>query len=374
MAGTMQVGLVTLGVVESPPRRLLLLERGESEGESLNKRKRESTAGAGAASASENSGVVMIEDVSADRSSRDRSHSAVGDADADADTTASFIPNNRNILHTKSAIAVPLNRPTGFRDGVRLGFVGAITEPLTGFMTDDNSLRGLLVGSAKGALGLIARPLYGLLGSWARKLEYVSYAVLPRIDIAEKHRMKRARSPRHFEHGPNMPLEVYRVGEFMGLELLSRINAGRYRNEGYLWHCRLKDDTVAVLTPIRLMVASTNASNSDYPADDGGDDCDCELLWQCLLSQILFLEIDLDQSATQPTTHESAQSLVGDSNLVHGSLSNSTPAAFSYMTRRRQFTAEEAKKRLRSLRGAPLLHVYHLPSKSQPQLVTASPR
>ena len=343
MAGSMQVGLVTLGVVESP---YLLLARAEAAAEEANYRLLTSDSGISAEEKESAAALVTARD------------------------------------------AAKFRRPAGFREGLKVAFVGAISEPLAALRTDTNSLRALLVGSAKGTLGLFARPIFGLLGSWSRKLDYVSYKLLPRIEGTEKHRMKRSRPPRFF-HSPTVPLQVYKAEENAGLELLARINMGRYKSEGYEWHCRIGGNVIVVMTPVRLLVVS---DSSEF----------CELHWQCLLSQILFLEIDLDRHAAASASSAGAASLVSDSmkdktgsrsferldemssssmvrtvteeEMLHPPSIGNARGDAEPQERRRILTEEDLRRRLRALQGAPVLHVYHLPTNMQSQRAAAIPR
>jgi len=85
---------------------------------------------------------------------------------------------------------------------------------------------------------------------------------------------------------------MYTAEENIGQELLSRVSMGDYRAEGYLWHTRLKDNTILIVTMVgRILIVEDNTStnSSNYRVDF------CILLWQCLIVDILLIEIEYEK-------------------------------------------------------------------------------
>lgn len=256
------------------------------------------------------------------------------------------------------------NRPKGGIDGLKQGCNDLIQLPLIGFRND--GLRGFITGTFKGTLRLIAKPLYGLLGIAYQATDRISFRLLPRVKKDQKHRLKRARPPRFF-HSPHLPLQIYSADENMGQELLSRINMGAFRSEGYICHYRLREGTILILTTLRVMVV--------------GDSFDfCELHWECALSQFLFLEVDYDRTlllvpdlslienqsskGSQECNDSELNSLFSAINTQRRAASIGTTSNISLQIMnvsdydKSRFT----DGRLKSLKGQPTLHIYFLPA------------
>ena len=313
VSGSLQVGLVTLGVVDPSVRSLLL-----------------SMQSTGGASTERNGQGLPV-----------------------------MTPEQTTLIMQRS-------RPKGGFNGLRLGVLGLWSEPLAGLKTD--GLRGLVVGLCRGCLGLWAKPLYGLLAVYAAAMDGLSYKLLPRIEGEKKHRMRRARPPRFFR-SPLLPLTVYRAEEHVGQELLARVNMGRYRSEGYVWHGRVTDGIpltrngtnglggnaqggtgMVILTSERLFMVGD--MHFDY----------CEVHWQCLTVQMQSLEVDVGYYgysygygiATTPAPvkihHEAAAALVSDHR--RDDTNSSLP--------------EGQRMKVRNMTGAPVMRVHHLLSPSLP--------
>ena len=256
------------------------------------------------------------------------------------------------------------NRPKGGIDGLKQGCNDLIQLPLIGFRND--GLRGLITGTFKGSLRLIAKPMYGLLGTAYQATDRISFRLLPRVKKDQKHRLKRARPPRFF-HSPHLPLQIYSADENMGQELLSRVNMGAFRSEGYICHYRLREGTILILTTLRVMVV--------------GDSFDfCELHWECALSQFLFLEIDYDRTqllvpdlslienqsskGSQESNDSELNALISAMNNQRRTASIGTASNMSLQTMN---VSDDDKStyingRLKSLKGQPTLHIYFLPA------------
>ena len=253
------------------------------------------------------------------------------------------------------------NRPKGSIDGMKQGFNDLMQFPLIGFRND--GLRGVITGTFKGSLRLLAKPLYGLLGTAYQATDRISFRLLPRVKKDQKHRLKRSRPPRFF-HSPHLPLQVYSADENMGQELLSRVNMGAFKSEGYVCHYRLREGTILIVTTIRVMVV--------------GDSFDfCELHWACALSQFLFLEIDYDRNMllipdlsfieNQSKSSQGSDSELGDFiNVLSSPRRAASLDTTSNMSLQTMNVSDDGKhrnlnKRLKSLKGQPTLQIYFLP-------------
>ena len=270
----------------------------------------------------------------------------------------------------QTTLVMQRSRPKGGFNGLRLGVLGLWSEPLAGLKTD--GLRGLVVGLCRGCLGLWAKPLYGLLAVYAAAMDGLSYKLLPRIEGEKKHRMRRARPPRFFR-SPLLPLTIYRAEEHVGQELLARVNMGRYRSEGYVWHGRVTDGIpltrngshgiggnahagtgMVILTSERLLMVGD--MHFDY----------CEVHWQCLTAQIQSLEVDvgyygysygygITPSPTPMKMHpEAAAALVSDSRRDEAG------------SNLQEDGQQQQREKVRKMTGAPVMRVHHLLTPSPP--------
>jgi len=151
-------------------------------------------------------------------------------------------------------------------------------DPINGYRV--NGLKGLLVGSVKGSLGLLGRPLFGLLGSSLWLLRNYSSTASTALHNRLSRGQVRSRPVRFFSSG-NQPLKVYSIGENVGLELLSRVDRGEYRSESYVWHARLLlPEKVLIVTKERVLLLADLTDNRT------------EIIWQCLLANILSVDVD----------------------------------------------------------------------------------
>ena len=203
-------------------------------------------------------------------------------------------------------------------------------------------------------------------------MDGLSYKLLPRIEGEKKHRMRRARPPRFFR-SPLLPLTVYRAEEHVGQELLARVNMGRYRSEGYVWHGRVTDGIpltrngsnglggiaqsgtgMVILTSERLLMVGD--MHFDY----------CEVHWQCLTAQVQSLEVDIGYYGysygygitTTPAPvklhPEAASAMVRDKGRGEGTSSSL------------QGEGQQVRAKVRSMTGAPVMRVHHLLPPSPP--------
>lgn len=193
-----------------------------------------------------------------------------------------------------SGSAHATGRPLGAVEGLMLALQGLLSSPYVGATT--GGLKGLVVGIAHAFLGLGAKPLYGLLADASRRMDSLSFRLLPRVLGEHKYRLRRARPPRFFAPGTSsQPLSVYSEDENIGSELLSRVARGQYRAEGYVWYAQLHGACIVIITSARVIVV-------------GESDGFCELLWQCPLRRLLFLEIDVSDEAAASGVGESPPS------------------------------------------------------------------
>lgn len=233
-------------------------------------------------------------------------------------------------------------RPKSLLDGVKLGLYGALADPLHGYAVD--GVKGFFVGTAKGSLGLIGRPLFGLLGSSTSTLGriYLSLGFIPKFLGQETLRRLRARPPRFFSSGTH-PLKVYRANENVGLELLSRIEQSEFRFETYLWHTTLPMEKAIVVTKGRVIFVNDVRGRATVS-------------WQCPLSSIYSIAVDDD--------------------VERGGAAEGSPLAYTMRSSKRRAVEEEGEVEMekdeggddhlamQKARARPVLHVYHSPSPS----------
>jgi vacuolar protein sorting-associated protein 13A/C len=171
-------------------------------------------------------------------------------------------------------------RPSSSLEAFSMALTGVVMDPIVGFQSD--GLRGLIIGSAKGSVGLFARPLYGLLGAGSLTMEQASFRLLPRFLANQKLRLMRARPPRYFL-SPHVPLQVYSADENLALEILARLEQGAFRHEECQWHTKLSSNRIVLLTKIRIMILE---DNFEYTS----------IVWQCPIKHILSIEVDCANS------------------------------------------------------------------------------
>jgi hypothetical protein len=147
-------------------------------------------------------------------------------------------------------------RPTNLINGLVYALYGLALDPFRGYRTD--GFRGLFVGLAKGTFGLLGRPLFGLLESGSLLLEKVSFWLLPHFLAHQKARLTRSRPPRFFRSAA-LPLQIYSPHENAGQEILSRLEAGYYRGELYLFHTQAA--TGLAVTASMVNIPATIAAN-----------------------------------------------------------------------------------------------------------------
>jgi hypothetical protein len=273
--------------------------------------------------------------------------------------TLGVIDSNCLSLHENSQYDTKLlrNRPKGFVDGFRLGITDLINDPLNGFK--NFGIRGFSVGLIKGFLKLISKPLYGILDTAFHTTERISFRLLPRVKGEQKHLLKRIRPPRIFSSKKSIqPLQIYSINENIGQELLSRVLHGEYSQEGYLWHTQLREGTILIITKVRVLVFG---SSFDF----------CELHWTCLISQILFLEIEYDKNLLiQPNLNIIDNSIVSSNNSSNNiyvsskidkeRISSNNSISVESIPNINGYN-EDPIKRIQLLKGSPILHMYYFP-------------
>lgn len=228
-------------------------------------------------------------------------------------------------------------RPKNLFEGLRLAIKGFASDPMHGFKSD--GIKGLMIGAVKGSLGLLARPMYGMLGFSVGVLDYIAFYMLPRFRADQKLHLVRARPPRFF-HSPNTPLQIYSIEENIGQELLSRIRNGEYTLEGYLWHSRLKDNTILIMTRVRVLILGESFDHS-------------AVLWNCPISKLELLEVEYKRA---PLPSNSI--LPPDLRIVEKGATTllATTAKIDEVDK-----AQERKSTDKVLLNFPILHIYHAP-------------
>jgi len=255
--------------------------------------------------------------------------------------------------------AVVHDRPANLLHGLHMGITRLALDPLTGIRSD--GIKGLLIGTLKGLVGVLTRPIYGTLRFTSQMLERISFRLLPRFLANQKLRLQRSRPPRFFRSA-NLPLKVYSADENVGQELLSRIQNGEFRHEGYLWHAVLKDKTIAVMTKARLLIYSEGFDSE-------------QLLWNCPSNSLVSLDIEYDRPISDTVVPASNGP---DLSITIDSLSNkSLPAASMACGSTENSDPQRVQRLFQSLSscpliGSPTMHIYHIPiaksNSSNPQL------
>jgi hypothetical protein len=139
-----------------------------------------------------------------------------------------------NKVGPRSWLFVNSLRPTNFRNGFKYGLLGLFLDPMVGYRED--GVKGFFLGLWKGLIGSFSRPLYGFLGTATRVFDRISFFLLPRYLANQKAYLTRIRPPR-FIKAKNLPLPVYYENENIGQELLCRrIANGIYYSESYIYH------------------------------------------------------------------------------------------------------------------------------------------
>lgn len=252
-----------------------------------------------------------------------------------------------------AARAVVVQRPANLLHGLGMGITLLVMDPLTGIRTD--GIKGLLLGSMKGLVGVVTRPIYGTLRFTSLLLERVSFRLLPRFLADQKLRLQRSRPPRFFRHS-NLPMKVYSADEHVGLELLSRIHNGEFRHEGYLWHAVLKDKTIAVMTKVRMLIYSEGFDSE-------------QLLWNCPSTSLVSLDIEYDRPTSHaqvPTPSRPDLSITMDAPAAVESMPTGAGAAAAVGSTESISDPQRVQRLFRSLSscpltGSPTMHIYHIP-------------
>ena len=247
-------------------------------------------------------------------------------------------------------------RPTGVYDATKMGLIGFLLDPITGFR--ENGARGLAIGLAKGSVGLLARPLYGLLGFTAITLEKISFNVLPRFLSHQKLRLQRTRPPR-FLISANIPLQVYSADENVGQELLARVEHGSYRHEGYVWHCSLlgfsnSSQTSSVSSNRQLLMTRNRLLLLEDHLEF------TEVIWQCTLKAIKSIDIDYSDSTQRKLTEEMKRNLDVALRLMMSDSENSLYRSTTSTSSSDPTMITSSFKSL--LEGEPILEIYHIPT------------
>ncbi|KAL3930738.1 MAG: hypothetical protein SGPRY_001413, partial [Prymnesium sp.] len=124
-------------------------------------------------------------------------------------------------------------------EAVADGATGLITSPLDGARRD--GVKGAIVGVAQGVVGVALKPASGVLDLAAKSTESMRHASVSPMDgmihSGEATGRARARPPRAF--GPDAILQVYDQSKAALREVLLRVDAGAYRDEGLIGYVEL---------------------------------------------------------------------------------------------------------------------------------------
>ena len=118
--------------------------------------------------------------------------------------------------------------------GMVWGASGLFLCPILGARKE--GLVGFGKGIVSGLLGAVAKPMSGAVYTLSGAMRYLRGMLSLQYGLSDKRRMLRKRPPRFFPHGPYSPLKPYRKEESVGEEILSLVERGRYRSDGYVHH------------------------------------------------------------------------------------------------------------------------------------------
>ncbi|RKP11114.1 hypothetical protein THASP1DRAFT_27093 [Thamnocephalis sphaerospora] len=167
---------------------------------------------------------------------------------------------NRQAAHRR-------NRPRHALDGVSQGATslvssvwsggaGVIQQPLAG--AQKGGFGGFLKGTGKGLIGLVAKPVVGVVDLATNLTEGIRNTTT----MFDDHAIDRERPPRHV--GSDKVLRVYNRHEAVGQDLLWNGNAGALAQENYVAHIELDDShMVLILAETRLVSINSKRLSVD---------------------------------------------------------------------------------------------------------------
>ena len=179
--------------------------------------------------------------------------------------------------------------PSNVVNGVLQGVAGLALCPLRGL--HDRGIVGLIIGFFVGGVGLVVKPLTGILATASDASALLRSTFDPTVTV-KKHALRRQRPPRIFRSSATTPsfssaLKVYRAEESAGEELLSRVWRGRFFSDRYIRHEEVGDPIegeregdvplapfLLVLTDVRLCCL-----RNDYARY-------CELVWSIRIRDV----------------------------------------------------------------------------------------
>ena len=167
-----------------------------------------------------------------------------------------------------------------------LGMVGLLSEPVACSQLVDKKffLFGGLHGIIRGTFGGAFKPLVGLLRTLGTVTGRLAEAVaINRVsDVNEKKWIneKRSRAPRFLKKEGR--LNVYRGGENVGKEMLSRVKGGLYLSEGHavFFGGVSGGNMAALLSKKRIMLVHE------------GDERFCDLEWEVLFGDVAYVDVE----------------------------------------------------------------------------------
>jgi len=146
----------------------------------------------------------------------------------------------------------------GFKDlgtGMFDGLSGIVTQPVKGARKE--GALGFVKGLGRGFIGMGIKPVVGAIDLVSRTTEGIRNTTT----IGDKE-TERNRLPRHF--GPDKILEEYTSKEAQGSYYLDNVDQGVFKNEKYIHHEQLDDDTVVVISEKRVVQLDKNSFVSNW--------------------------------------------------------------------------------------------------------------
>ena len=157
-----------------------------------------------------------------------------------ADWTQQFTAQLSSLLGNAGALVDRSSgmRPSNALNGIMQGVAGLALCPLRGL--HDRGVPGLIGGFLVGGIGLVVKPLTGILATASDASALLRSTFDPSVTV-KKHALRRQRPPRIFRSSATTPsfasaLKVYRAEESAGEELLSRVWRGRFFSDRYVRH------------------------------------------------------------------------------------------------------------------------------------------
>lgn len=126
-----------------------------------------------------------------------------------------------------------------FSQGVYKGLTGIFNEPI--MSVQQRGIGGLAKGLSRAMLGATIKPFVGLIDIATRTTQAISYTA----SMEDNKVTRRLRPPRYF--GPDLILQPYSIEKAFGQTVLFHVDAGKHRDEWYLFH-QIQDNFILLVS------------------------------------------------------------------------------------------------------------------------------